>query len=273
MGSFHVTYRLDMGTIAHVTNLTDERLVALLADEVGTSFTLERAKSLLPIERAAVRRLLLRGLITRLGRGRFAIAEMPVAQIGDPLHLATAPFVDEPHYVSWWAALARHGLTEQDPLTIAVAVRNRHRDLKLGPLHVRAILQSPRRFYGATTITTAGGPVHIARPEKAIIDSVDRPDLAGGLGEVVKAVASDGYDVQKLIGLTLRYPTRATIARIGYLLEALDRARADELLARVRRKSEPVQLDLSEEATGPVNQRWRILENVPRDRLGYWAAV
>jgi predicted transcriptional regulator of viral defense system len=261
-----------MGTTSHGTNLTDSSLVALLADEVGTSFTLELAKSRLPIDRAALRRLLRSGHIARIGHGRFAIVEVRVAQTDDRIHIATAPFAGEPHYVSWWAALARYGLTEQDPLTIAVAVRARHRDQMLGPLRVRPIFQGPARFYGATTMATPSGPVRIARREKAIVDSIDRPELAGGLGEVVKAVASDGYDAKSLIAVARRHPSRASAARLGYLLEALRRADADELLSRVRRKSEPVRLDVSGERGGPINQRWRIIENVPRDRLDYWAS-
>jgi len=264
-----------MDTTLYETNPTDNALVALLADAVGVSFSpADIRAAALPIDWAALRRLARNGLIVRIGRGHYAVAEVPVAQVDDPLRVATAPFADEPHYVSWWAALARHGLTEQDPLTIAVAVRQQsHRKRVLGALRVLPITQSPARFFGAMTLTTPTGPVRIARPEKAIVDSLDRPDLAGGLGEVVKALASRSYDVARLIAIGERYPSRATVARLGYLLEALGIAQTPDLLGRVRRKSEPVRLDIGAEATGPVNPRWRIVENIDDERLRYWASA
>lgn len=255
--------------------VTDSSLLALLADAVGVSFTpAQITEAGVPIDAPTLRRLVRSGAVVRLARGRYAITEVPVAQVDDPLRIATASFADEPHYVSWWAALARHGLTEQDPLTIAVAVRGRrHRQRVVGSLRVRSIVQSPARFFGAMTLSTPTGPVRIARPEKAIVDSLDRPDLAGGLGEVVKALASRSYDFGKLLAVGGRYPSRATVARLGYLLEALDITDASVVHNRVRRKSEPVRLDVTADATGAIDSRWRIVANVEDERLRYWESA
>lgn len=236
--------------------------------EAGPTFPM-RAAIEAGATRAAIQRLVRAGLVAPVSHGIYTIVERPEPAFDELLGVATAPVRGELHYVSWWAALAHHGLTEQDPLVVSVAVRARHRERFVGGARVRFIVQSKDRFYGYRASRSGGAPVKIASPEKAIIDSLDRPDLAGGLGEVVKALASNQYDMPALISTAQRYPSRATAQRLGYLVEALDLTAADALLDRVVRAGPKVQLDLRGDAAGEPHPRWWILDNVGAERLDY----
>lgn len=254
----------------------DAELLEHLEKELGRTFDvrlLSDAASLRP----ALRRLVRSRRIARASRGVYTILEKPQRPKlvdDDELRLATAPFADSPHYVSWRAALSRYNLTEQDPRVIAVALRGRREARKIAGLRVRPVYQSPGRFYGFRRIKVAsGGEIFLATPEKAILDSLDRPDLGGGLPEVVKAINhTEGYDPAELVRLARRHPSRATIARLGYLMSALGVGDPTPLRSLIRRKGPPVLLWLLEpEAHASLDPTWRVSDNVGMDNLRAWA--
>jgi predicted transcriptional regulator of viral defense system len=256
------------------TNRSDMDLLLSLESEYGRTFDVGRSPKIDDLQ-PALRRMLRAGYIARVSRGVYTILERPELLSEDSLLLATAPYADMPHYVSWRAALSRHELTEQDPLAVSVAIRNRRERRRIGDLRVRPVFQSAERFYGFKKMTTpSGSAVSIATPEKAIIDSLDRPDLAGGLPEVVKALGRRwAYDPAKLVSLAMRFPSHATAARLGYLMSALEVGDPRPLGARVRRKSAPVLLDVVEQE-GPISidQTWRVTDNVGIETLRAWAS-
>lgn len=214
-------------------------------------------------------------MIAEVGRGIYTIVEEPRPHREDGLGLATAALRDTPHYVSWRSALAYHELTEQEPKTITVATRERRFPRRIGELRVQPVLQSPERFYGyRKTKLPAGSTANIASPEKAIIDSLDRPDLVGGLNEAVKALGRTwAYDPDELVKAAKRFPSKATVARLGYLMNRLGIGDPGALRGLVRRKSEPVLLDLlGDEPLTKPDSEWRVADNVGQATLREWAS-
>ena len=213
-----------MTSTLHDTN-SDSELLSRVERGYGRTFDLSVVLDSLGLQ-SQVRRLVRAGRVAHVSRGIYTILErprVPVLLDDDFLAILTAPLRDVDHYVSWRAALSRHGLTEQDPRTVSVAVRVRRRARESGGSTMRPVYQSPGRFFGYRSVRTrSGGTISIATPEKAIIDSLDRPDLAGGLPEVVKALGqTSAYDAEALVRTAKRYPSKATIARLGYLMTLL----------------------------------------------------
>lgn len=129
------------------------------------------------------------------------------------------------------------------------------------------MLQSRGRFYGFKTERTPTGPVRIATPEKAILDSLDRPDLGGGLPEIVKALRKTSlYDPEALMSLAARHPSTALAHRLGYLMSVLGVGDPTSLRRLVRRTGPPVVLDLGRfpegGGTAVIDPVWRVLDNV-----------
>lgn len=266
----------DMTTTLRETHRRDAALLEQIEGNAGRTFALREARAAAQVSSADVRRLLRSGWLRRVGRGHFTIASRPMVASDDRLRLATALYAAEPHYISWWAALSYHGLTEQDPLHISVAVTRRHRDRRVGPLRIHPVIQSHGRFYGQEARKNdLGGELWIASPEKAIIDSLDRPDLGGGLREVVKTLGTTGYDPARLGALARRHPSEALVARLGYLLTVLDSPVRDDLLDLVRRRRPPVRLDIESGPGGVaiVDSTWRVLDTIGPDAIRAWARL
>lgn len=256
------------------TNSQDDAALYQIEQLYGRSFDLRQSRDLAAL-RPAIQRLVRAGRVVNMGRGLYTIVERTELVADDPLSAASAPFADIEHYVSWRAALSRYGLTEMEPATIAIALRVRRTQRRVSDIHVRPVYQGSARFYGYTEQRTPeGSALAIATPEKAIVDSLDRPDLAGGLAEAVKALGRRRvYDPGRLVGVAQRFPSAATAARLGYLMSVLGIGDPSPLLKRVRRKSAPVLLDIADRNNpGIIDQAWRIADNVGPDVLRAWAS-
>ena len=234
--------------------------------KVGATFTYPEAIAA-GIPRADLVRFERAGYLVRLGRGVYSFAERSVPQSDEPLVGATIHLGNEPHFVSWWAALAYHGLTEQMPFVVGIAVKKAHRDREVGGLRLHHVVLDERKWYGFEL--NARG-ISIATPEKAILDSLDKPDLAGGLHEVVKALGVGQYNSKALIDLAQRWPTEATVRRLGYLAEILDIAGSSSLKSRVSRRGPLTPLAVSESVGQPHNDWW-IADNIGDQTIQRWA--
>jgi predicted transcriptional regulator of viral defense system len=267
----------EMASTLHETREADAALLEALEAEGSRTFTLADARRIDPTLVAAdLRRLVRAGWLSAVSRGVYTIMGRPLPMSDARLRLATAPYTDEPHYVSWAAALSFHGMTEKDPLRVGVALRRRHRERRVGPMRVEPVLLSPKKFYGFRTVRDQDSTIKVASPEKAILDSVDRPVLAGGLSEAVKAIgASDSYDPRKLVRLAKRYPSEATVSRLGYLMSVVGVPGAAELQGLVDRKRSLIPLDRAgdEAAEGVADPVWRVTDTVGPDRIRRWASL
>lgn len=104
------------------------------------------------------------GLVLRLRHGLWAL-HREIDPLVVPPYL-TAPF---PAYVSFWSALARHGMIEQVPRQIWVASMDRARRITtaVGTYSIHHL--APELFTGFQGSDETG---YIATPEKALFDTV-----------------------------------------------------------------------------------------------------
>lgn len=248
------------------------RQVRQLERELGATFSRTQALKTGASD-VDLSRLVRRGYLARLGRGLYSVVELPTRRSEEPLLAATAHLSGEPNFVSWWVALAHHGLTEQVPFSAAIAVRRAHRDREAGGLRVHHVVLDERKFYGFGPTSRKKGSVSIATPEKAILDSMDCPDLAGGLREVVKALGwTSAYNPARLVELATRYPVRATKRRLGYLIETLDLGDASALASLVSPGGPLTALALDRARDGAqADRRWWVADNIGEDTLRRWA--
>lgn len=112
------------------------------------------------------------GLVRRLQRGLWALQPNP-EPFSIPPYL-TAPY---PAYVSFWSALARHGMIEQIPRQISVASTTQTRRVvtTLGTYQIHHLV--PELFDGYSGSQESG---YLATPEKALFDAVYLRAPAGG---------------------------------------------------------------------------------------------
>ncbi len=130
------------------------------------------------------------GLVRRLRRGLWAV-QPDVDPFMVPPYL-TAPF---PAYVSFWSALARHGMIEQVPRQIFVASLDRTRRVttSVGTYSIHHL--APELFEGYEGSDERG---YLATPEKALFDTVYLRAPRGGPVLLPELALPEQFQEEKL---------------------------------------------------------------------------
>lgn len=212
----------------------------------------------------------------RLRPGLFRL--VPAARgregVADANPLAVAAVLVAPYYFSFGTACTYHGLTEQVFAEVYIACQERRRPVVVRGKRYVFVEVPPERFFGFAQQMVLGEPVQMATIERALLDALDRPQHAGGLGEVSRVVsrAASRISWPALLDLAHRWQATAVIQRLGCLLdvhraEVPASARA-ELVALTRGASK-IQLGARAKwgYAGKLAQPWNVVENVPRDIL------
>ena len=126
------------------------------------------------------------GLIRRLRRGVWSLD--PEIKPFAAAPFLTAPF---PAYVSFWSALARHGLIEQIPRQVSVASLDRSRRIEtsIGTYVIHHL--APEVFGGFEGSEKKG---YVATAEKAVFDTVYVRAAAGGRAYFPELSLPRGFD-------------------------------------------------------------------------------
>ncbi len=198
--------------------------------------------------------LLRKGYVTRVNRGRYTLTDA----ISESIFQISSDLV-KPSYISFWTALSHYGFTEQQVKTIQLVSTKQIGNKSIGNFKVENITLKPYRFYG---YLRQNGFV-IAEPEKALVDSLFRTDLCGGLDEFTKCLSSAWMEIEeeKLVRYAIQFGNRSLLSRLGYLIEKLDleSSGVDSLLKE--RSRSYVTLDLEWERVGEYDSRWRVVVN------------
>ncbi len=223
-------------------------------------------------------RLTRRNFARRLKRGLYAILPPQdwLAEAGhglDRYWTATETVRGEPHYLAFYTAMELHDMIQHPLRTVFVAVTKAHRPLTIGVTQVKFVTVTAAKLFGhEARRTTEGHVVQMAELERAFIDCVDRPDLCGGIEEVVRGFARRYIDVDpdRLLRDVHRLNKTLVTKRLGFLLEIVG---ADpELLLDLERAAGRIKrfvpLDkAAPHVAGDRNPRWELVLNTDVGRL------
>ncbi len=212
---------------------------------------------------ALLERLTRQGLVVAVEKGKYLLVGLqPERVLGNPLFIAAQ--LAHPSYISYWSALHYHGLTEQVPHTVFVATTRKKRPVAFQGHRFRYVTIKPDKFFGYRRESVGDLPVVVADPEKALIDSLEQPRYAGGMAEVVAALAAatPDLDISLLLDYAARMGDRSLASRLGYLLTAQG-ILADGLPI----SAAPVLLDPHSPAEGGYDIRWRVRVNLSHAQL------
>lgn len=223
--------------------------------------------------RKAVERLVQAGRLHRVQAGRYLLTAeaSPTARILDidPVAEAILRRLDIPYYVSWHSALWFHGLVDQQSRRAYVAVNRRKRQARVGGAVIQFVfISATEKFFGGRLEAELEWPARIARPEKAILDSLDRPEYAGPLPVIAEAlrrgVGEGKIDPNRLVDDAIRFDSPHLNRRLGFFMDLLEIPGSDPLLLRLGRGyAVPLEPGRSYEkgARPSVSRRWRIYED------------
>jgi predicted transcriptional regulator of viral defense system len=226
--------------------------------------------------RFVAHKLVKKGWLERLRPGLFRLvpADRGREGIADANPLTAGAVLVAPYFFSFGTACTHHGLTEQVFAEVYVACQAWRRPQVIRGKPYVFVEVPPERFFGFKELTVLGEPVQMATIERALLDALDRPRHAGGLGEVSRIVsrASTRVSWPVLLALARRWRESAIVQRLGFLLD-LHRAHIPDdvraqLLALAQHASK---IHLGPRGkwgnTGELSRPWNVVENVPHDVL------
>lgn len=220
--------------------------------------------------------LVQKGWLERLRPGLFRLVPANRGREGvtDSNPLAAGAVLVSPYFFSYGTACTHYGLTEQVFAEIYIACQRRRRPAIIRGTRYVFVDVSRRRFFGFNEVTVLGEPVQMAGVERSLLDALDRPQHAGGLGEVSRIVARASSRVAwpLVLDFLRRWQSSSIVQRLGALLQlhaaqVPEEVRA-ELLDMIRKAS---RIHLGPRAkwgnAGKVVRPWNVIANVPGEVL------
>jgi len=181
----------------------------------------------------------------------------------------------EPYYFSFATAAFFHGLSTQASATVYIAtpVPKGRRLLSVRGKRYRLVVQPHHKFFGATEVDAYGSPVMMARPEKTVLDALDRPEYAGDVPEIAGMLwrGQGRLDWDRLVDDARRFESQALVQRLGFLSDLIDvplpSSARDRLSAAVGNSTPYLGRTGTWGTGGDYDATWCIVDNVPRREL------
>lgn len=255
-------------------------LLSYFKGQNKSCFDYTQAFKALPGSRgSAVRELLSdmtrRGLLMRLKDGIYYI--IPYEQNAETFmpdwHLIAEHLVkDAQHYIGYYSALQIHNLITQPSLKqqIVVSKQLRPSEIKIKNIPFQFIYHNKKHFFGAKKIWIDNfNKVLCSDLEKTFIDCLFKPNYAGGLVEIGRAIyiSKDKINFDMLFDYAKKFNSQAVIKRLGFLLEILeiDNNIIDKL--QNLKTASYVIADTELPKTGKRTSRWSIQQNIETETI------
>ncbi len=198
-------------------------------------------------------RLKKRGIVQKLQRNVYTIQT-------DPLIIASR--IVWPSYISLWAALRYHNLTEQIPNEISVVTTCIKSRKSISIMNTIIVFETIRPLYlfGYSKIKIKDFEIFMAEPEKALIDAVLLKRIS--ISEIYSILRSDLKNIssEKLTDYILRTSSKAVAKRFGWMLNSLDCSAAEKLEPLTYKTMIP--LDYARPVSGMKDGKWGIVVNI-----------
>lgn len=225
-----------------------------------------------------------KGWLERASWGKYLV--IPPDEGPDPMAetnlLALAGRIADPYYIGYGSAAGHYGLTTQHRRVIVVVTPAHVRGRQVGEGRVRVVNPKPPKFFGFASVDVFGYKIMMSDREKTAIDCIDRPALAGGVGEVasILATASRRFDWAKAAEYLERIDSTALVRRFGWVM---DHVKAD-MPAEIRERLLRLAARGSRTWMGPnpankvhgaigYDEMWRLFVNVSQEELHESAGI
>ena len=243
-------------------------------------FDYEQAKKALPKSKDSALRELLRdmtrrGLLMRVKRGLYYV--IPYEQDPETFmpdwHLLAEYLVNNAHYyIGYYSALQVHNLITQPSLKeqIVVSEQLKPSTLKVKSTDFQFIYHNEQHFFGAKKLWIDNfNKVLCSDLEKTIVDCIFKPDYAGGIVEIARAIfiSREKIKYNILLDYVIKFNSQAVIKRLGFLLELLGiETSIIENLKKIKTESIVI-LDTELPKSGKIKTQWSIQQNIETETI------
>lgn len=176
------------------------------------------------------------------------------------------------YYISHYSAMRLQGMTTHPLTTVTITLPKKRKPKKIQDFIYQFIYTKPNHFWGLSEYwVTRQEKVYVSDLERTILDGLDRPDLCGGIKEVIRGIWSKQkqIDWNKLADDAKRYHNKAAIKRLGFVLEILNLGGTCLPLLKnmIMMKKDYILLDPNGSKFGKHVSHWRVQLNMNVDEL------
>lgn len=186
--------------------------------------------------------------------------------LADPLTGSTK------HYIGYYSALQIHGLITQPSFNEIIVTEKQMKPatIRIRDIEFQFIYHNKKHFFGSKKQwINSYDKVSCSDLEKTIVDCLYKPELAGGIIEIAKAIYASQEKIKynQLLGYVKRFGAQSVVKRLGYLLELFNIQTfiLDEL--REMKTKSYIVLDTEQPKQGIYNSKWSILENLDKETI------
>jgi len=177
------------------------------------------------VERAdkVIRSLRKKNWLQRISGGRYLLipAERGPAGIPDSNMLAIGQHLAEHYYYGYATAAAHYRFTAQSRSVVWIVTTKQVAERTIRNSTFRFVSVVPRKFFGFEPTSVYEQKVQMSDREKTVIDCVDQPEFAGGIGELTRiiAAAAPKFDWIKFCDYAVTFDSVAVVQRFGSLAD------------------------------------------------------
>lgn len=222
-----------------------------------------------------LRDMVLRGLLMRLKKGLYYI--IPYEQDSESFmpdwHLISEHLVrNTDHYIGYYSALQLHNLITQPSLKeqIVVSKQIRPSTIEIKGVQFQFIYHNKKHFFGSKKIwIDSYHKVKCSGLEKTFIDCLFKPDYAGGIVEIARAIYASRNEINylKLLEYIEKFKSQAVIKRLGFLIETLELETGITNILQEKKTPSYVLLDTELPKSGKIINRWSIQQNLESETI------
>jgi len=219
-----------------------------------------------------IRSLRRKNWLQRISGGRYVLipAERGPEGIPDSNMLAVGQHLVEPYYYGYATAAVHYRFTAQSRSVAWIVTTKQVPERSIRNTTFRFVCVIPRKFFGFEATSVYEQKVQMSDREKTVIDCVDQPDFAGGIGELTRIIASAApkFDWSKFCDYAVKFDSVAVVQRFGSLS---DRAKIEipegprhALQSLIKRNSRSFLASPKVWGKqGRYDSEWRVIMNVP----------
>jgi len=228
------------------------------------AFTVEEAEQISHANKGVLKVILSRlekkGWIERIEKGKYIVIPLGAEKGKYTLNeFILGSMLVDPCIISYWSALNYYGFTEQIPRTVFIQTtsRKKHQQITVFGVPYKIIRVKEEKIFGTEKAWFEETQINLTNREKTIIDCLDKPQYAGGIIEVAKALRTEEYDRNILVKYAKKINNTGVIRRLGYICEFLQiPIHLPEIKTRNYLKLDPIL-----PKTNELNAKWHLIIN------------
>lgn len=216
-----------------------------------------------------------KGWLLRLKKGLYHL----IPQDRDPntfipnWHITASCLVgDNEFYIGYYSAMEIHSLITQPALIERVVVNKQIKPsmTEIQGVRFQFIYHNPKHFFGFKKHwIDKFKKVLCSDLEKTILDCLYKPQYAGGIVEVAKAIykAQDELNYERFLNYCYQFGSQSVIKRFGFLIDLYEiKTPITDQLQEMKSTTWTL-LDPSHEKNGRMLNKWRIQVNVATETI------